>query len=213
MPKSRRRKGAKKRAGGSGLHGAGTIYPAAKRRRDIALFAAVVVIAAGVGGYFLWRYLADASEFDALASEGRAALQRVESFASAPNSTVHLQPGEVHSYGEAFPTSGPHHRTPTDPGFYDESQPAIQLVHALEHGHVVIYYEEPGTEAMKHLEAWAGLFGGHWDGVVVTPKSGLGPKVVLTAWRKRLDLDPFDAAAAAAFVDAYRGRGPENPVR
>ena len=35
----------------------------------------------------------------------------------------------------------------------------------------------------------------------------------MTAWRKRLRLKTFDASAAAAFIDAYRGRGPENPVR
>jgi hypothetical protein len=37
--------------------------------------------------------------------------------------------------------------------------------------------------------------------------------VVLTAWRKILKLDTFEPASAAAFVDAYRGRGPENKVR
>ena len=43
--------------------------------------------------------------------------------------------------------------------------------------------------------------------------AGLGQSVVLTAWAKRLDLDRFDPAPAAAFIDGYRGRGPENPVR
>ena len=28
-----------------------------------------------------------------------------------------------------------------------------------------------------------------------------------------LKQDTFDAAGAAAFIDAYRGRGPENPMR
>ena len=51
------------------------------------------------------------------------------------------------------------------------------------------------------------------DGVVVTKDNALGSRVVLTAWRRRLELNPFDAAAAAAFMDAYRGRGPENAVR
>ena len=43
--------------------------------------------------------------------------------------------------------------------------------------------------------------------------SGLGKSVVLTAWRKILKLDSFEPAAAAAFVDTYRGRGPEKRVR
>jgi hypothetical protein len=35
----------------------------------------------------------------------------------------------------------------------------------------------------------------------------------LTAWTKKLSLVQFDEAAAAAFIDAFRGRGLENPVR
>lgn len=66
---------------------------------------------------------------------------------------------------------------------------------------------------MDILKRWAGLYGGQWDGLVVTPKPGLGEAIVLTAWTKLLRLAPFDAEAAAAFIDAFRGRGPENPVR
>jgi len=52
-----------------------------------------------------------------------------------------------------------------------------------------------------------------WSGIVATPMPGIGEAVVLTAWRRMLRLDTFDAATAAAFIDAFRGRGPENPVR
>lgn len=66
---------------------------------------------------------------------------------------------------------------------------------------------------MEQLKEWAGLYDGQWSGLVVTRNSGLDEAVVLTAWTKRLEFDSFDPAAAAAFIDAYRGRGPENPVR
>jgi hypothetical protein len=49
--------------------------------------------------------------------------------------------------------------------------------------------------------------------MVVTPKPGLGRDVVLTAWGKRLRLSPFEAPAAAGFIDRFRGRGPEKAVR
>jgi hypothetical protein len=49
--------------------------------------------------------------------------------------------------------------------------------------------------------------------VIATRSSGLGKAVVLTAWRRILRLDEFDPPAAAAFIDQFRGRGPENPVR
>ena len=63
------------------------------------------------------------------------------------------------------------------------------------------------------MKDWTALYGGHWDGVVATPSSGLGKAVVLTASRKILRLDEFDPAAAAAFIDRFRGRGPEKPMR
>ncbi len=125
----------------------------------------------------------------------------------------HLDPGETRRYGSRFPTSGPHSTIWTRPGFYDEPQPPTQLVHALEHGNVVIYYDQPPVAVETTLADWADLFTGQWDGLVVAKMSGLGESLVLTAWTRRLDLDAFDAEAAAAFVDANRGRGPENSVR
>lgn len=163
------------------------------------------------GGVYWWQQNRAAHAFDALVAEGQAALQRVEE--SPSRGRDHLAPGASYRYAERFPTSGPHAPNPTEPGFYESSRPATRLVHALEHGNIVIYYDRPGEAALERLRAWAGLFGGQWDGVVATRKAGLGQAVVLTAWRKTLRLGSFDPAAAAAFIDAYRGRGPENPVR
>jgi hypothetical protein len=101
----------------------------------------------------------------------------------------------------------------TRPGVYEQPQRPTQLVHALEHGHIVIYYDEPGAEAMQLIEEWAALYDGQWSGVVVTPRPDLGEALVVTAWTKRLALDTFDPFSTAAFIDAYRGRGPETPVR
>ena len=42
---------------------------------------------------------------------------------------------------------------------------------------------------------------------------GIGRRVVLVTWTKLLRLRKFDAASAAAFIEAYRGRGPEQQVR
>jgi hypothetical protein len=125
----------------------------------------------------------------------------------------HLDPGESHSYGESFPTSGPHEQTWLPPGFYEEAQRPTQIVHSLEHGNVVIYFDQPGEEALAMMKDWTGLYGGQWDGLVAMRTAGLERAVVLTAWTKELRMEDFDPAVAAAFIDEYRGRGPENPVR
>lgn len=180
------------------------------RRLNWAIAAGIVVLAAAGAGYW-WQQGQIEQSFEALAAQGQPALERVESMPS--QGTRHLAPGESHSYGERFPTSGPHDRTPTAPGFYEDPRPPTRLVHALEHGHVVVYYDAPGEAVLERLRDWASVYDGHWDGVVATKKPGLGETVVLTAWTKILRLTPFDPAAAAAFIDAYRGRGPERPVR
>ena len=115
-------------------------------------------------------------------------------------------------YGAEFPTSGPHAPTPAAPGFYDEPIVPEPLVHALEHGNIVIYFEEPGDVAIEALRRWTGAYVGSLDGVIAVRTPGLGERVVLTAWQRKLSLDRFDVRAAY-FVDAFRGRGPESRVR
>lgn len=161
---------------------------------------------------FLWyRDQSQQIAFDPNTAAGKAALEAVET--SPAEGSKHVEPGQPVDYGKDFPTSGDHDPTPVSPGVYTETQRPEQLVHSLEHGNIVIYYDQPNTVTKQTLEGWAEEFPGPWDGVVVTPKAGLGESIVLTAWTKQLNMPKFDPAAAASFIDEYRGRGPENPVR
>ena len=187
----------------------------AGKRRGLKTWEIVVlaVLAALVawGVWSWWRSGSVEESFRALAAEGTGRLSRVESPSSL--GTGHLNPGQSAGYSDRFPTSGAHDPNWITPGVYDTPQPVTQLVHSLEHGLVVVYLDQPGEEVMATLESWVSLYGGPWSGVVVVPAPGIGEKVVLTAWKKRLRLEKFEAPAAAAFIDLYRGRGPENRVR
>ncbi len=207
-----KKKGQSKATGQGGIAWGGPTARPSDRRWTIAL-AGLAVAAAAAGGYYWWLSAGVGDAFQALVPQGQAALKQVESHADRGRGQTHLDSGQIQVYGSDQPTSGPHDRTPTDPGFYDDAQPATQLVHGLEHGHIVIYYDQPDAQALATIKAWAGHFGGHWDGVIAVPQPGLGEGVALTAWTKRLWQERFDPAATAAFIDAYRGRGPENPVR
>lgn len=180
------------------------------RRWNYALLA-LVVLGLGYGAYAWQQASLDEESFLALAERGQQALARVESIPSRGRD--HLSPGESHSYPSRFPTTGPHAQTPTQPGVYTQPGRPTALVHALEHGNIVIYYDQPGEQAMQQLKDWAGLYDGQWSGLILTPSPDLGEALVLTAWTRRLELDAFEPTAAAAFIDAYRGRGPEHPVR
>ncbi|MFQ6019072.1 MAG: DUF3105 domain-containing protein [Kiloniellaceae bacterium] len=208
MPKSRTRKRPKKPSAGKIPWGGAARGASARTNIILGAIGAAVAIA---GALYWWQSAQSERAFLALAAQGQGGLLRVQSF---PNEgRDHLDPGQTYHYDTAFPTSGPHARTWTEPGFYDDPQPATMLVHALEHGHVIVYYDDPGPEALATLKEWTGLYGGAWDGVIAAPSPGLGRTLVLTAWRKMLKLEAFDAAAGAAFIDAFRGRGPERPVR
>lgn len=115
-------------------------------------------------------------------------------------------------YGTEFPTSGPHAPRPAEAGFYDKPIASEALVHALEHGSIIVYYDTPGDAAMKLIRSWTDQYDGDWDGVIAVPHEGLGEGVVLTSWQHRLELPKMDVRASF-FVDAFRGRGPENRVR
>ena len=149
--------------------------------------------------------------FEALAARGNAVLGRVEEVPSLGRGKLPM--GVDFPYEDRFPTSGPRDPVWAHAGFYKQPQRPSELVGALEHGNVVVYYDQPGLDVLRQLKRWCRLFSGKWDGLVVTPMPELGERIVLTAWTRRLALDSFDPAAAAAFIDAYRGRGPAMRVR
>ncbi len=179
-------------------------------RRMIALAVAMVIVVAG-GWWWNESRKAESLFLDHVRS-GQSAIDRVVRHADHGTSG-HLTPGERVNYGTKTPTSGRHDFTPVSPGVYATAQSPTMLVHSLEHGMVVIYYDSPPAEAMAMLTDWSALYGAPFSGIVMTRQPGLGEGLVLTAWHKSLTLDGFDADAAAAFIDAYRGRGPEHPVR
>ena len=211
MPKSKAKR--KKPAGGGQartISWGGKATPGARR-----INLALGVLAAGLivaGGVFWFLNAKDEGAFLAAAAEGEGRLAD-QVIRNPDRGRGHGQPGAVYAYGTDFPTSGQHDPTPTQPGVYRVPQRPGQLVHALEHGNIVVYYDEPPADALAALEDWASLYDGAWDGLVLTPKDGLGSVLVMTAWTRTLRFEAFDPGLAAAFIDAYRGRGPENPVR
>ena len=194
--------------------GEGGATAAAARRKSLPwrpiLGAGAVVIVAALAWWW-WDTRQAAENFEALAARGAPILERIETMRDEGGG--HLPQGQGIPYQSDPPTSGPHWPTPTEAGFYADRQWPEALVHALEHGNIVIYYDAPGEESLTTIRGWTGLYRGVWDGVVATPKPGLATEIILTAWRRVLRLDPFDSAGAAAFIDRFRGRGPENAVR
>jgi hypothetical protein len=127
----------------------------------------------------------------------------------------HVPEGTQVDYSTHPPTSGPHYNSWARPGLYREEVATGLLVHNLEHGHVVIYYDESrlSDAAAGKLTELTQQYDGDWDAVLAVPRQDEENELILTAWNYKLELEQYDEELVDAFVDAYRGRGPENPVR
>jgi hypothetical protein len=158
-----------------------------------------------------WEYFQAKRAFAVDAERGKPALAQVEKLEDYGRSV--LPADSVHTYDEAFPTSGLYDRSWASAGFYSTLRASSLLLHSLERGYVVIYYDDPAPEVLNTLRQWAGLFHDDRDGIIVVPHPGLDEAIVLTAWQRRLRLSQFDPSAVAAFIDAFRGRGPERQIR
>jgi hypothetical protein len=142
-------------------------------------------------------------------------LSDAESFES--NGLNHVSQSTDVDYERMPALSGPHYSRAAGPDFYEETPAMGNLVHSIEHGYVVIYYD-PGAitpEARTHMENLTSTYTERWESVIAAPNPNADPAspYVLTAWQVRLRMDEYDRDTVDAFLDAFRGRGPENPVR
>jgi len=108
------------------------------------------------------------------------------------------------------PAGGAHTPAPAQPGFYREGRELPsdgQLVHAMEHGFVVLWHKpDLGAADMGRIETLSDRFGRE---LIVVPRLSLGGPVAVTAWHRRLLCSEIDADAIAAFVEKYADKGPE----
>jgi len=117
------------------------------------------------------------------------------------------------SYKANPPTSGNHNAIPADDGaYYDDPPPKENLVHALEHGRIIIQFKPNVSERLKgNLHA---LFEEDNTHMLLTPNETNMPfEVAATAWDHyigcpRMNDEVYDALRAFKF--RYRDKGPEN---
>jgi hypothetical protein len=115
-------------------------------------------------------------------------------------------------YNSDPPTSGWHYAEPAEAGFYESSLPDEQLVHNLEHGHVIISYDcarvADCEDVKTELRGLVGRFQ-RWK-IVAVARENADAAIALTAWGRIDKLDSYDEDRVDAFVKRWRNRGPEN---
>jgi hypothetical protein len=115
-------------------------------------------------------------------------------------------------------TSGPHWGNPGSWGVYTSPAAESQVIHNLEHGGIVIWYDpsrldDNGIQSLENYvdtQVASGISGRFK--FIVSPWGGPDPlpsPVVATAWRYLLELQSADTGAIAEFARARYGRSPE----
>jgi hypothetical protein len=117
------------------------------------------------------------------------------------------------------PTSGPHYPRWANVQTYDEPPPLGYLVHAMEHGAVLLGYRCP-SGCDTEVAAMQAFVDGLADDpscppnvrvrLIITPLPSLDVPFAAAAWGHMLKADCFDETLLADFVDAHYASGPED---
>jgi hypothetical protein len=123
-------------------------------------------------------------------------------------------------YNSDPPTSGTHFPNEFDAGFYDENDaaslppyPEGYLVHNLEHGYVIFWYncaqlEQTACDEMKaEIQGVMEEFSGFK--LIAFPWSSIDVPVVMTSWGQMQPMERFDEDQARAFIRRNRNHVPE----
>ena len=177
---------------------------AALKRRLIV--SGILVVLAGVVVYFAARPESGPSVPDQLEAGIGACRYDTEFDGDKANQGDHISNP---TYEVDPPAGGPHLAAPANPGFYtgEEVPPDGQLVHAMEHGFVVLWINpELSEEKMGQVEELSDRFGRE---LIVVERPGLADEVAVTAWHKRLLCSELVPDKVALFTTTFKDQGPE----
>jgi len=121
---------------------------------------------------------------------------------------LHENAGTPVQYAQLPPTSGSHWPAPAGPvkaGVYT-THPAFEAtIHNLEHGGIVILYNNLTADEVTKLDTFVRqAMAGPYKKVLDEPYVDLTrAKIVLTAWRYHLDLQTVDTVSMQKFIQAH----------
>jgi len=132
---------------------------------------------------------------------------------SSPHIDLDTDPGQ---YNSDPPTSGLHYAQEANTGFYDDNiytYPAGYLVHNLEHGYVLFWYncdlldESSCSELKSQIRSVVDQLGG--TKLIAYPWNSIDVPLVMTSWGRLQRFETFDAEQARAFYRANLNKAPE----
>ena len=111
--------------------------------------------------------------------------------------------------GELPPVGGAHSPAVQPCAVYTDPVDPARVLHALEHGGVWIsYHQDLAENEVARLREFAR----NEFSVLLSPYTDQDSAIVMTAWGVQLQLDSASDERIEAFLNRYRGRGPEGGV-
>ena len=135
---------------------------------------------------------------------------------------THIQQGSASpiEYNTVPPTSGPHYPGLAPWDIYDEPVRYEQVVHNMEDGGVIVYFqcEDTCPELTEQLADVVRPYIDNGRHVLMMPNDpkwtefgsqsahkDMGARIALTAWQRLDKFDEFDAGRIRAFIERYEG--------
>ena len=180
----------------------------ALRRNLVTIIVAVVVIAVVVVAIVVQRGSESGIAGEVGVSEAEANCGEIES--PEDQGRDHIPDGEPHApYSSSPPTSGPHYGSPAAVSFYAEQMPPEQLIHNMEHGQIVIWYNPDApadlidqVETLVRQEPAATVATAYTD--IESPY-----QMVLSAWGKIQMCEKVSQDVVDDFRRRFQGKSPE----
>ncbi len=120
----------------------------------------------------------------------------------------HVPDGTQVTYDSNPPAGGPHYAETAHVGIYGRAPSDGYLVHSLEHGAVIIWYQPGLSEAeIKQLK-------NIYDSVpvnkkIMVPRESLNVPVALSSWGRVLKLSSINESEIKEFMETNYDRAPE----
>jgi hypothetical protein len=169
----------------------------------LAIIAGVAVLMGGIG-YLIWQ--------GSQPAPGREDWEKIPT-----QEGVHIESGDPYDpWSTDPPTSGYHYGDPMQParaGFFEEAMRDENLVHSLEHGYVIIWYDcsdmsdaecqtlKDGVESVVKATNTFKVLG--------MPREGMETPIIAVSWGMMYKQEVFNKEALVAFVEANREKSPE----
>lgn len=120
----------------------------------------------------------------------------------------HVPDGTEIPYSTNPPAGGEHYNKTAHAGFYDKAPADGNLVHSLEHGAVILWYN-PKLLSKAQIGKLKNIFNKLLGISIMAPRDSMDVPVALSSWGRVLKLKTIDEKQIKAFFEANMDRGPE----